>query len=57
MRLAHWLRLAVSGGGDVNGDCFYFQRCQLVYGAATLGGQLNRTSLAHCADIPIPSAA
>jgi hypothetical protein len=23
-------------------------RCQLVHGAATYGGQLNRTSLRHC---------
>lgn len=26
----------------------YLMRCQLVHGAATYGGQLNRTSLRHC---------
>jgi hypothetical protein len=26
----------------------YLMRCQLAHGAATYGGQLNRTSLRHC---------
>lgn len=26
----------------------YLMRCQLIHGAATFGGQLNRTSLRHC---------
>lgn len=26
----------------------YFMRCQLMHGAATFGGKLNRTSLKHC---------
>jgi hypothetical protein len=26
----------------------YVMRCQLVHGAATYGGKLNRTSLKHC---------
>ncbi len=29
-------------------DRIYLMRCQLVHGAATYGGQLNRTSLRHC---------
>jgi hypothetical protein len=29
-------------------DRVYLMRCQLVHGAATYGGQLNRTSLRHC---------
>jgi hypothetical protein len=29
-------------------DRIYLMRCQVVHGAATYGGQLNRTSLRHC---------
>ncbi len=29
-------------------DRIYLMRCQLVHGAATYGGKLNRTSLRHC---------
>ena len=29
-------------------DRIYLMRCQLVHGAATYGGKLNRTSLQHC---------
>ncbi len=29
-------------------DRIYLMRCQLVHGAATYGGKLNRTSLKHC---------
>ena len=29
-------------------DRVYLMRCQLVHGAATYGGKLNRTSLRHC---------
>lgn len=29
-------------------DCVYFLRCQLVHGASTYGGKLNRTSLKRC---------
>ncbi len=29
-------------------DRIYLMRCQLVHGAATLGGKLNRVSLRHC---------
>lgn len=33
----------------------YLVRCQLVHGAATYGGQLNRTSLRHCMwMLPLP---
>jgi hypothetical protein len=30
-------------------DRIYLMRCQLVHGASTYGGKLNRTSLKHCA--------
>ena len=29
-------------------ECVYLIRCQLIHGAATHGGKLNRTSLKHC---------